>query len=285
MNRMTDLALEAHALWKQSAARTTENPGVRARERKLSGVTVNEVEILDARGEQALGKPVGRYVTVDLAPLKKRLPDAFSAVAQVLAGQLRGLCGLPEEACVLVVGLGNPAVTPDAVGPRTLSHLLVTRHLRQRMPEHFARFRPVCATAPGVLGTTGMESVEVVRGVIAHARPSCVIAVDALAAVEPRRLCALVQLADSGIVPGSGIGNARDAFNAKTLGVPTISIGVPTVIRAEAFGEGADDTRGMIVTPSDIDERVGELARLLGTAINLALHDALTPEELACYVG
>lgn len=285
MTKRTDLAVEAHALWRESAGETTENPGVRARERNEDGVALTEVEILDQRGERALGKPVGRYVTLELATLHARHPDAFSRTAQVLAGQLRALLQLDAGACVLVVGLGNPAVTPDAVGPRVLGHLLVTRHLVERMPEPFGAFRPVCALAPGVLGMTGLESAEIVRSVIAHARPAGVLVVDALAALEPQRLCRTVQLSDAGIVPGSGVGNARAAFDRAHLGVPTVSIGVPTVIDAGALGARVESAEGLIVTPTDIDARVAELARLVGMGVNLALHESLSPEEVAYYVG
>lgn len=283
MKCRTDLALEAHRFFQRSAGETTSLAGVRAREDHRGAFPLTHIDILDEHGAQALGKPVGRYVTLDLAPLRSHAVDAFSGAAQALAGELRALLSLPEGACALVVGLGNPAVTPDALGPRTLSHLLVTRHLTRSAPDAFGAFRPVCALAPGVLASTGLESVEIVRGVVAHAQPACVIVIDALAALAPERLCAVVQLSGAGIVPGSGVGNARSAFDRASLGVPTVAIGVPTVIDADALGtQGA---QGMIVTPSDIDARVGELARLIGTGVNLALHDGVSAEELAYYVG
>ncbi len=296
MNKRTDLAIEARELWRESAGETTELPGVIAREREENGVELTLVQILDARGEEALHKPAGNYITLDLTPVRRRLPDSFDRTAEVLADQLRGLLELERDASVLVVGLGNPAVTPDAIGPKTLEHLLVTRHLVTRMPEHFASFRPVCALSPGVLGTTGLESVEVVRGAVAHARPDRVIVIDALAAWNPERLCATVQLADTGIVPGSGVGNSREAFDRESLGIPVISIGVPTVVEAktlvadllERSGAEADLGRfasDLIVTPTDIDANLRDLSRLIGCAINLALHDSLTAEEISYYVG
>ena len=283
MGIRTDLAVEAHALWKRSAGETGALSGVRARQAQTRGVELTVVDILNEEGEQALGKKRGRYVTVDLTPLNRRVPDAFSSAADVLAGQLRELVAPEAGQGVLVVGLGNADVTPDAVGPRALSHLLVTRHMIGRMPDVFGSLRPVCAVAPGVLGTTGLESVDIVRGVIAHAKPGRVIVIDALAAMEPARLCAAVQLSDAGIVPGSGVGNSRAAFSLESLGVPTVSIGVPTVIDAAVLG--AEDADGLIVTPTDIDMRVREIARLIGTAVDLALFDTLTPEEIAFYVG
>ena len=283
MGIRTDLAVEAHALWRRSAGETSTLSGVRAREETERGVPLTFVDILDGEGERALGKPRGHYVTVDLTPLRRRVPDAFSAAADVLAAQLRALAAPEDGQGVLVVGLGNAAVTPDAVGPRALSHLLITRHLVGRLPEAFGALRPVCAVVPGVLGTTGLESAELVRGVIERARPARVIVIDALAAMDPERLCSTVQLSDTGIVPGSGVGNARAAFTRESLGVPTVSIGVPTVIDAAALG--AEAASGLIVTPTDIDEAVGELSRLVGTAVNLALFEQLSAEEIAFYVG
>lgn len=235
MEKRTDLAVEAHELWRESAGETTQLPGVAAREREIDGVDVTLVEILDDRGEQALHKPRGRYVTLDLGPVRERRPHAFDRTAGVLSVQLRRLLGLTPGAAVLVVGLGNTAVTPDAVGPKTLEHLLVTRHLIRRLPEHFAAFRPVSAVSPGVLGTTGLESAEVVRSVISRVRPDRVIVIDALAAWKPERLCRTVQLSDTGIVPGSGVGNSREAFNHDSLGVPVVSVGVPTVVSARTL--------------------------------------------------
>ncbi len=283
MGIRTDLAVEAHALWRRSAGETSELPGVRAREDAERGVPLTYVDILDGEGEQALGKPRGRYVTVDLTAVRRRLPDAFSTAADVLAGQLRELLAPEAGQGVLVVGLGNADVTPDAVGPRALSHLLVTRHLIERIPDVFGSLRPVCAVAPGVLGATGIESAELVRGVVERVKPGRVIVIDALAAMEPARLCCAAQLSDTGIVPGSGVGNARAAFTRESLGVPTVSVGIPTVIDAAVLG--AKDESGLIVTPTDIDERVRDLARLIGTAVNLALFEQLSAEELAFYVG
>lgn len=296
MNKRTDLAVEARELWRESAGETTELPGVIAREQDENGVELTVVQILDARGEEALHKPAGNYITLDLTPVRRRLPDSFDRTAEVLSGQLRALLELEPDSSVLVVGLGNPAVTPDAVGPKTLEHLLVTRHLVARMPGQFASFRPVCALSPGVLGTTGLESVEVVRGAVAHAKPDRVIVIDALAAWNPERLCAAVQLSDTGIVPGSGVGNSREAFDRDSLGVPVVSIGVPTVVEAKTLAAGllgrsgaqpgpAQVSSDLIVTPTDIDARLRDLTRLLGCAVNLALHESLSAEEISYYAG
>lgn len=181
MGIRTDLAMEAKALWEKSAGKTTKLAGVRARERERDGFAVTDVHILDRRGEAALGKPAGRYVTLELPPLARDVRPA----AEALAAELRRLLRLQPGQGVLVAGLGNEAVTPDALGPLCLRGLFLTRHLIRHLPEQFGGVRPVSAVAPGVLATTGMESLELVRGAVRHVRPACVLAVDALAAGCP----------------------------------------------------------------------------------------------------
>ena len=192
MGIRTDLAMEAKALWEKSAGKTTKLAGVRARERERDGFAVTDVHILDRRGEAALGKPAGRYVTLELPPLARDVRPA----AEALAAELRRLLRLQPGQGVLVAGLGNEAVTPDALGPLCLRGLFLTRHLIRHLPEQFGGVRPVSAVAPGVLATTGMESLELVRGAVRHVRPACVLAVDALAAAAPERLCRTFQLSD-----------------------------------------------------------------------------------------
>ena len=183
------------------------------------------------------------------------------------------------EASVLVVGLGNRAITPDAVGPDAMQSVLVTRHLCAQLPEQFGRFRSVAALTPGVLGTTGVESAELVRAMTDRLHPDAVIVVDALACAEFDRLGRTVQLTDTGITPGSGVGNDRAGLDRTTLGVPVAAIGLPTVIDA---GSLADDPRAeqMFVTPRDIDAVVRDAAKLIGYGIDLALHDGLTVADL-----
>lgn len=200
----TDLAVEAEAIHR-SAAAVTELPGVRAEETNRRGFSVTEVHVLDAAGENALCKPIGDYYTLALDPLLRREDDAFENAAQTLAELLRGVLPLMPDASVLVVGLGNRAITPDAVGPDAIDSVMVTRHLREQLPEHFGQFRPVAALAAGVLGTTGVESADMIRALAAHLHPDAIIAVDALACAELGRLGRTVQLTDTGITPGSGV--------------------------------------------------------------------------------
>ena len=297
--RRTDLALEAAQLWREGG-NTGELPGVTQEESTREGYPVTTVKVLDDRGAKAIGKPVGTYVTVDLSALVHREEDAFGRAARAVAAELTPLLKLSKGSPVLVVGLGNRSITPDDIGPKAADHTMVTRHLVEQVPEHFGSFRPVAALAAGVLGTTGVESGQLVRAVAERIRPACVLCVDALAARSVRRVCRTVQVADTGITPGSGVGNAREALNAQTLGVPVIAIGVPTVVDAatltrdvlaqagreelepHALGEAGG---GLIVTPRDIDTQVHDLAKVIGYGINLALHPGLTIQDVELFLS
>jgi len=285
-NRRTDLALEAFELWRESAEATTRLTGVRSRERKSEGYPVTKVEILDRRGEQALGRPVGTYVTLDLTAYWKRTPDFFARAVRATGRALKSL--LPEtDGAALVIALGNPAMTPDSLGQLAAENVLVTRHLIETMPRQFAGFRPVAAFRTGVLGTTGVETAEAVRGLVDRIRPALVIAIDALASRRRTRLCNTVQLSDTGILPGSGVGNHRAALNRESVGVPVVAIGVPTVIDAvtlaadllEEHGRELNETAlrhghdGLMVTPQDIDAQIRDLAKVIGYGVNWALQD------------
>ena len=284
--KRTDLALEARELWQESAGKTTRLAGVKATKRKQEGYPVTRVDILDQRGEEALGKPRGTYLTVDLTTFWQRREDFFQRAVRAVGAPLKEL--VPTEGPVLVVGLGNRAMTPDAVGPLAADHVLVTRHLISAMPRQFSGFRPVSVLRTGVLGTTGVESAESVRGLAAEVKPACVIAVDALASRRTGRVCAAVQLSDTGIIPGSGVGNHRSPLNAGTLGVPVIAIGVPTVVDSATLAadlleeSGVTDydaealqksRQNLMVTPRDIDQQVRDLGKVIGYGINWALQD------------
>ena len=295
----TDLAMES------AGARGGQDlPGVRVSEWETGGVTLTEVRIETEEGEKLLGKPVGLYLTMECRGMPKRDVDARRAVSALLGEELARL--LPEEAegPVLVAGLGNRAVTPDALGPLTVDHTLVTRHLYAQRPALVRPgMTPVCAMAPGVLGITGIETSEMVRAVAEAVRPRAVIAVDALAARAVSRVASTVQLTDSGIRPGSGVGNHRSALTRETLGVPVLSLGVPMVIYAatiarDAFGLLAGPERSeealdamaeellagalgeMVVTPREVDDLVEDAAVMLAGGINRALHPGLSDEDI-----
>lgn len=283
----TDLAAEAHQLWKESAGQTTSLPGVLARDGEEEGFPLTRVEILDGQGEAALGKPKGVYLTLDVSALWRREESVFPRAVRAVASLLRPL--LPEEGPVLAAGLGNPAMTPDALGPRMLDHLLVTRHLREVLPG----FRSVAGIGAGVLGSTGMEAAEWIRGAADHVKPEAVVVTDALASRSLDRLCSSIQISDTGLIPGSGVGNHRLALNREGLGIPVISVGVPTVVSVETAARdlllqaGGDESRlpqlrgrGLFVTPDSIDAKIRELAKVLGYGLNLALQPALELEDL-----
>lgn len=295
--KRTDLALEARELWQESAEKTTKLAGVKAGKYRREGYPVTRVDILDAHGAKTLGKPVGAYLTLDLASYWQRKEDYFARAVRALGAELKAM--LPEGGAALVIGLGNRAMTPDAVGPLTMESVLITRHLMAAMPRQFGGFRPVSAFSTGVLGTTGVESAEAVRGLVGEVKPDFVIAIDALASRRTGRVCATVQLSDSGIVPGSGVGNHRAALNRETLGVPVFSVGIPTVVDAATLAADLLEESGvtefdekklrsrkqpLTVTPRDIDAQVRELSRVLGYGVNWALQE-LEIEDMAALLG
>ena len=288
--RRTDLALEARELWQEQAGELTALPGVEARDSFREGLPVNTVRVLSEEGERALGKPRGSYVTLTLEGLASREEGIFQRAVQALAQELSGLMeGVPRNGLVLVAGLGNRAITPDAIGPKVHQNVLVTRHLVRQMPEHFGSLRPVASLAAEVMGTTGVESGELVRAVCEKIGPACVVAVDALASRSLKRLCRTVQISDTGITPGSGVGNHRMGLTRDTLGVPVIALGVPTVVDGATLAAdllGSDDLpdlnegRDLLVTPKDIDSQVNDLAKVIGYGLSMALQPGISLEEL-----
>ena len=288
--RRTDLALEARELWQERAGAVTALPGVEAWDSLREGIPVNTVRVLDGRGESALGKPQGTYVTLTLEGLANREEDIFQRSVRALAGEMGQLLrSLPGDGLVLVAGLGNRAITPDAIGPKVHQNTLVTRHLVRQMPEHFGVLRPVASVTAEVMGNTGMESGELVRAVCEKLRPVCVIAVDALASRSLKRLCKTVQIADTGITPGSGVGNHRMGLTQDTLGVPVIALGVPTVVDGATLAAdllGTDELpdlgegRDLLVTPKDIDGQVNDLSKVIGYGLSMALQPGISLEEL-----
>jgi spore protease len=308
MRIRTDMACEAAEA--AGAAGADGLPGVESGTEKLGDITVTRVRVLDSRGSAALGKPVGEYVTVDVPGLGGAQDETFSgalgAVARELGRMMRGIGG-----GVLVAGLGNAAMTPDALGPRCVGNILVTRHVEKELKKlpGLAELRPVSAIAPGVLGDTGMEAGEVLAAVASACRPQAVIAVDALVSRRASRLGRSVQISDTGIVPGSGVNNARAAVTRRTLGVPVFSLGVPTVVDLETLvcgvlapgdGGGDGEARGavrrfediasaaggpMFVTPRFVDSLVEHAARLTGFAINTALNPCVPLGDMAALLS
>ena len=290
----TDLAVEAIENHQSAAAL----PHVRQSDRMLEGFAIHEVRILSEDAAREIGKPQGRYLTLELDALIRREEDAFPRACKALSTLLRELLPHPNDGPVLIAGLGNRMITPDAIGPQTADHVIATRHLVAQSPAIFADWRPVSALAPGVLGQTGVETGEVICGVLDRVRPAAVIAVDALAAGRLSRLLHTVQLADTGITPGAGVGNARAALNKETLGVPVIAVGVPTVVDGATLAheissqlgqpacEALDDlSQPVMITTRDIDREVADISRMIGYAVNMALHPHLSVADIDLYLS
>ena len=274
MQQRTDLAVEARA------------PYHKTREWEQDGVSLCRLNV-DADTAEQIGKPSGVYITATVPPLTDN-DDDMQSKARVIGEQLRQL--LPKTGTVLVVGLGNEAITPDALGPRTAAQVLATRHISVELARSvgLADLRSCAVMTPGVLGNTGVESEEMVAGVCRTVHPAAVIAVDALAARSVARLGCTVQLSDTGIAPGSGVGNNRRALCRDTLGIPVIGVGVPTVVDAEVIVRefSGDNTaltpRGtaMMVTPREIDLMIDRASRLLAMTVHAALQPSYAPLDL-----
>ncbi len=265
------------------------------------------VAIETEEAEKALGKPRGEYVTLCHPQILRAEAEERRALSRAVADAVRPL--LPPFGDVMVVGLGNRHVTADALGSRVVESMMVTRHLKDTEPEGLhGRLRGVCAIAPGVLGVTGMETAEIVKGTVERARPAAVIAIDALAARESGRICTTVQITDTGIQPGSGVGNHRRGLTRETLGLPVIAVGVPMVVYAAVIARDAltlllsdmglaeeehapaldaltekvvkTGLGDLMVTPREVDEMVGMVARILADGLNMALQPRLSEEEI-----
>lgn len=292
MNFRTDLAIE-----RREYREKEKLDGILSECETVSGVKITTIEIINKQGEKLLGKPAGKYITLETEKLYKN-SQVFSSVCQVLCDELRKL--LPDKGTVLVAGLGNEDITPDALGPKSLDLILATRHISSDFAESLGlgNLRSVAGIVPGVLGKTGIETVEIISSVAEKISPSCVIVIDALASRKTERLGTTVQISSAGVEPGSGVGNRRKGINSETLGVPVIAIGVPTVVdaltmasdiaeKAGALLPEADLTehRNMVVTPKEIDSLIDKASHLIAMGINTALQRNLTAGEIAEIVG
>ncbi|PKM72341.1 MAG: GPR endopeptidase [Firmicutes bacterium HGW-Firmicutes-16] len=289
----TDLAAESRELAMSGKADDVE--GTRFEEGQDHEVKYQKLEVFNEAGQNAIGKPIGTYYTAEIASVLRRESETFTDTVGAVSALIKNLLGETKgEGCTLVVGLGNRDITPDVIGPLCTESVLVTRHLKEHAPKDFEFLSPVAAISPGVLGTSGIESADYIKWVCDNLKPERVIAIDALAARNLDRLCRTVQITDTGITPGSGVGNSRSAINKDVLGVPVIAIGIPTVVDIRSLlvdmGDGkvsekAASTNDMIVTPRNIDSEVVCASRVVAYAINLALHEGLTVEDIDMMVG
>ena len=270
----TDLASEL-----RSRLGDSDIDGVSFSERETEGFKITEVDITNNNGSDLLCKPLGKYLTLELDSYLRRRENSFNIAANLIAELLNHFPAVTKSKSFLIACIGNPLITPDSVGPSTADSILITRHLKQSMPQEFSGFNSVSLIRTGVLGTSGVESAAQVKAIVAETKPDCVIAVDALASGDLRRLCRNIQICDSGISPGSGIGNDRAALNEAYLSIPVIAVGVPTVIDASAFTDD-EAAKGLFVTPRNIDEEVRSISKLTAYGINLALHSGITISDI-----
>ncbi len=285
MNFRTDLAVERCEFLGKKALSGVEIDSFKAPKAK-----VTRIDVLNSEGETAIGKPVGRYVTVEVTPFAKHaqfIDDSLNAVAE----EIRRI--IPSEGSVLVAGLGNMRITPDALGPKCASMIFSTRHITGELLKATGLdgLRCVSSFSTGVMGETGAEAGEMIKGVVQTVKPDFVITVDALAARNVERLGTTIQMCNTGIVPGSGVGNARQEISEKTIGVPVISLGVPTVVDAatlimDCVGRYDDEEAiveqagSMMVTPREVDLMIERAAKLTSLAINCALQPHISAEDM-----
>ena len=285
-NFRTDLALEM-----RESLEDENISGIETEFFESSGASITKIKVLNEDGARRLGKPVGTYITAEIPKLTKFCADE-NRLVDILSKELLSL--LPPQGTVLTVGLGNESITPDALGPLSCEMILATRHIDGELSRSagLGTLRPSAVFSTGVMGQTGVETAEVIKGLTELISPSAVIVIDALAARRLSRLGRTVQMSDTGIVPGSGVGNRRSAINREILGVPVISIGVPTVVDAltlaqELSGteiEKSDESRNMIITPREIDLVISRAARLVAMTVNKALQPHISTDEMMTLV-
>lgn len=306
-NFRTDLACERRDIYKRVNG-LEEIDGIET-EQKGDEIKINTVRVTNEKGAQAIGKPIGTYITVDIKNFKIADEDKIQKASEVVTEELKKL--IDEHSAktddILVVGLGNRFVTPDSLGPKVITDIEITRHLLKYAPQYLAPdTRPVSAVSPGVLGTTGIETFEIVKGIVDNVKPKLLIVIDALASRSIERISSTIQIADTGIVPGSGVENARKTLNKESLGVPVIALGIPTVVDlGTIIDEGLDlfitklqekaesneylnklkekdnyeeikealtpNDYNMIVTPKEIDDLIEKMKDVIARGINFAL--------------
>ncbi len=317
-NVYVDLALEAHEIVRGEADQ--EIPGVRLDEQRFDHATVTTITIETERGVQEMGKSLGQYITIDAPDIRQNDYLIHKEITEILAEKLLKLMNLNDDASVLLVGLGNWNATPDALGPQVINKSLVTRHLFQYSPAELnGKLRKVSAIAPGVLGLTGIETAEIIRGIVEHVKPDLIIAIDALAAGSLDRIGTSIQLADTGIHPGSGVGNRRTGINQETMGCKVVAIGLPTVVNAAVIASNCLDTLleqlqssptlyqiykgispqfttqiidkvlspfngNLMVTPKEIDNLIQTTAKIIAGALGMSLHPGIDREDFERYL-
>ena len=306
----TDLADERRDLYRKANNIENEVNGVETEEEQINEkIKVTRVKITNEEGQNAIGKPIGDYITIDVKKINLLTDEEQEQASDTLANELKKLIGekIQFKEDILVVGLGNQEVTPDALGPNVIKDVEVTRHIINYLPQYIdENARPVSAIAPGVLGTTGIETLEIVKGVVEHIKPKLLIVIDALASRSMERISSTIQISNTGIVPGGGVGNTRKEISINTLNIPVIAIGIPTVVETAVVVNDALDVfieklqqeansndylnklkeednyekikeallpkeYNFIVTPKEIDELIFHMSSVVSKGINMAL--------------
>ncbi|MBE7091902.1 MAG: GPR endopeptidase [Clostridiales bacterium] len=284
--------------------------GIKSEKIKKYGIKGTQVEVLNKEAEERIGKRQGKYISFETDALLSRDTEEYIKISKAIADEIKKLVPAEKDKTVLVVGLGNESMTPDSIGPMVVKNIFVTRHILEYLPnEADERMNSVCAIAPGVLGVTGLESADVIKGIISKTQVCAIIVIDALAARRSERMFSTFQLTDTGIEPGAGVGNKRIALTKETIGVPVIAMGVPTVIYASSLVYDAavdllSDITGqseqkvedaarkmasfsmedMVVTPKEIDIIAKDSAKIIADGINLALHNNISLNEIQSYM-
>lgn len=317
-NIRTDIALECKELYESETNSKIES--VLVDEYTEGDISVSKIRIKDEEGAKNLGKPIGTYITIDMPEYTNYDGESMDKASKVFAKCVTDLTDETKHKNTLVVGLGNWKVTPDALGPKVVSKMMVTRHLKELVPDTIDEdIESVCAIAPGVLGLTGMETSEIIKGVVDKIKPDLVICVDALASRRMHRVSKTIQISDTGISPGAGVGNKRKEISQKTLGVPVLAIGVPTVVDAATMANDTIDlaieqmqasaTEGtpfydmlasinreekmnlireilnpyigeLVVTPKEVDVIIESVSKIIANGLNIALQPALELEDI-----
>lgn len=280
-NFRTDLATERKDLYSKANNLEKEIDGIETEEEKVNdNINISRVKVTNENGKNAIGKPIGNYITIDFKSLKVAGEAEIQTASEVLTKELKNLLQqhVQPQDPIIVVGLGNIYVTPDALGPKVINEIDITRHLLEYMPEVIDKnTREVSAVSPGVLGTTGIETVEILKGIVDNIKPKLVIVIDALASRSIERISSSVQLADTGIVPGAGVGNARKELTQESLGVPVIALGIPTVVEAATIA--ADSLTLFIQKAQEQGESNDFLNKLQEDDKYNMIKEILTPEE------
>lgn len=306
-NFRTDLASERRDIYQKANNVEGQINGVESEQEEIDeNLRVERVKITNEEGEKAIGKPVGSYVTVDIRGLKIAQEEELEKAATVVSRELGKIIDnhIDKQGEILVVGLGNIYVTPDSLGPKVINDIEVTRHIINYLPQYVEEgTRMVSAISPGVLGTTGIETVEILKGIVDNINPKLLIVIDALASRSIERISSTVQISDTGIVPGAGVGNTRSEISKNSLGIPVVAIGIPTVVEIavlvndsldlfiEKLQEEAKSNDylnrlkeednyeeikealipkeyNLIVTPKEIDELIENMTKIVATGIN-----------------